>query len=173
MRNKDSEIVLEYTNRRYIEDYIIENQKYLYRIAFSYVKNKDDALEIVQNTIYKALSFSKKIRDLNSIKPWITKILINSCFDFLNKRCKGIFNDELVDSVEDNNDSILDKIVLKYALDNLPLKLRTIIVLRFFEDFKIKDISNILDMKENTVKTNLYKALKILKINLEEEGISV
>ncbi len=38
MNSKDSEIVLEYTNRRYIEDYIINNQKYLYRIAFSYVK---------------------------------------------------------------------------------------------------------------------------------------
>ena len=37
----------------------------------------------------------------------------------------------------------------------------------------LKDISNILDMNENTVKTNLYKALKILKINLEEEGINV
>lgn len=173
MTSKDSEVVLEYTNRRCIEDYIIKNQKYLYRIAFSYVKNKDDALEIVQNTIYKSISSSRLIRDLNLIKPWITRILINSCFDFLKKRCKSIVNDEVFDSVEDNNACILDKIILKNALDNLPLKLKTIIILRFFEDFKIKDISNILDMKENTVKTNLYKALKILKINLEEEGISV
>ena len=69
MNSKDSEIVLEYTNRRYIEDYIINNQKYLYRIAFSYVKNKDDAFEVVQNTIYKSLSSSRLIKDLNSVKP--------------------------------------------------------------------------------------------------------
>ena len=173
MNSKDSEIVLEYTNRRYIEDYIINNQKYLYRIAFSYVKNKDDAFEVVQYTIYKSLSSSRLIKDLNSVKPWVTRILINTSFNFLKKRYRDITNDEVFDSVEDCNVSVLDKIILKNALENLPIKLKTIVILRFFEDFKIKDISNILDMNENTVKTNLYKALKILKINLEEEGINV
>ena len=113
------------------------------------------------------------IKDLNSVKPWVTRILINTSFNFLKKRYRDITNDEVFDSVEDCNVSVLDKIILKNALENLPIKLKTIVILRFFEDFKIKDISNILDMNENTVKTNLYKALKILKINLEEEGINV
>ncbi len=58
-------------------------------------------------------------------------------------------------------------------MDKLSPKLKAIIILRFFEDFKIKDIANILDMNESTVKTNLYKALRILKINLKEDLVSV
>lgn len=159
-----------YLKRKNIENYVIENQKYMYRIAISYTKNEDDALEIVQNTIYKALSFSNSLKDTNLIKHWVTRILINNCFDHLKRNKKLILVDEIFEEIE-GNDNILDKILLENAMNNLPPKLKIIIILRFFEDFKIKEISEILDMKENTVKTNLYKALKILKINLEEDFI--
>lgn len=173
MDEKDSEVVVEYLKRKRLEEYLIENQKYLYRIAFSYVKNTDDAFEIVQNTIYKSLSSIKLLKDINSLKPWVTRILVNNCFDFLKSNSKIILSDEVFEKTNDDNKNILDKIVLKKALDKLSPKLKIIIILRFFEDFKIKDISQVLDMKENTVKTNLYKALKILKINLGEDLANV
>lgn len=173
MDEKDSEVVVEYLKRKRLEEYLIENQKYLYRIAFNYVKNTDDAFEIVQNTIYKALSSIKSLKDINSLKPWVTRILVNNCFDFLKSNSKIILSDEVFEKTNDDNKNILDKIVLKKALDKLSPKLKIIIILRFFEDFKIKDISQILDMKENTVKTNLYKALKILKIDLGEDLANV
>ncbi len=173
MGTQKSRESLDFSNRIYLETYIINNQEYLYRLAYSYVKNKDDAFEIVQNTIYKSLSSIETIHDINSIKPWITKILINSCFDFIKKNSKMVVKDEVFDSIEDNNGQILDKLVLKDAIDKLPTKLKSIIILRFFEDFKIKDISRILDINENTVKTNLYKALKILKVDLKEDCMDV
>ncbi len=173
MDERDSEVVLEYLKRKQLEEYLIDNQKYLYRIAFSYVKNKDDAFEIVQNTIYKALSSIKSLKDTKLMKPWITRILINNCFDFIRGSKKIVLNDEIFDTTDGEELNVLDKIVLEKAMDKLAPKLKTIIILRFFEDFKIKDISQILDMKENTVKTNLYKALKILKINMEEDLANV
>ena len=151
MDEKDSEVVVQYLKRKRLEEYLIENQKYLYRIAFSYVKNTDDAFEIVQNTIYKSLSSIKLLKDINSLKPWVTRILVNNCFDFLKSNSKIILSDEVFEKTNDDNKNILDKIVLKKALD----------------------ISQVLDMKENTVKTNLYKALKILKINLGEDLANV
>lgn len=164
---------VEYLKRRALEDFIIENQKYLYRVAFSYVKSKDDAFEIVQNTIYKSLSSVKFIKDLNLLKPWITKILVNNCFDFFKYNRKFILSDEILKESSEDNSRVLDKIVLKKAMDKLSPKLKAIIILRFFEDFKIKDIAQILEMNESTVKTNLYKALKILKINLKEDLVNV
>lgn len=58
---------------------------------------------------------------------------------------------------------------LKSAMDKLPAQYKTLIVLRYFEDLKIKDIAEILDENINTVKTRLYRALDFLKIELEED----
>lgn len=58
---------------------------------------------------------------------------------------------------------------LKKSLDELPLKYKEVIILRYFEDIKIEDVANILGLNINTVKSRLYKALKILKLNLENE----
>ena len=57
---------------------------------------------------------------------------------------------------------------LYHAMDLLEPKLKMIIILRFFEDMKIEEIAKITKTNTNTVKTRLYKALKILKINMEE-----
>ena len=173
MSSNEVNVSVEYLKRRALEDFIIENQKYLYRIAFSYVKSKDDAFEIVQNTIYKSLSSVEYIKDLNLLKPWITRILVNNWIDFFKYNKKFILSDEILKESAEDNSHILDKIVLKNAMDKLSPKLKAIIILRFFEDFKIKDIAQILEMNESTVKTNLYKALKILKINLKEDLVNV
>lgn len=169
MQEKESELSAEHLKRKYLEDYLIENYKYLYSIALNYVKNRDDALEIVQNTIYKSLVSIKSLKDVKSMRAWVSRILINNCFDFLKSSNKVMLSECIFDQTNDYNKNILDKIVLKKAIDKLPSKLRLIVILRFFVDFKIKDISHILNMKENTVKTNLYKALGMLKINLGED----
>jgi len=57
---------------------------------------------------------------------------------------------------------------LQRALDNLPEKYRTIVVLRYFEDLKIDEIAEILNENVNTVKTRLYKSLEILRVKLSE-----
>ena len=168
MENNYSEIVSNYFRRKGLENFLVDNQKYLYRIAFSYVKNKDDTLEIVQNTIYKSIASVGSLKNIECIKAWVTRILINECFDFLKKVNKIIFVDEVLDDFNVDNFT-LNKIMLRQALDKLSTNLKTIVVLRFFEDFKIKDIAKIMDMNENTVKTNLYKALKILKLDLKED----
>lgn len=166
MNENKCDIIDEDLKRKYLEVYLIENQKYLYRIAFSYVNNVDDAFEIVQNTIYKSLNHIKSLKDVNALKSWVSRILINSCFDFLKYNSKIILAEEIFENINDDNKNILDKIILKKAMDKLSYKLKMIIILRFFKGLKIKDISQILNMKENTVKTNLYKALNKLKIDL-------
>ena len=58
---------------------------------------------------------------------------------------------------------------LKQALDHLPEKYRTVIILRFFEDLKIEEIAEILNENTNTIKTRLYKALEKLRLQLRDK----
>ena len=72
---------------------------------------------------------------------------------------------EVDDLVDYDNYEDID---LQRALDQLPEKYRTIIILRYFEDMKIGDIAQILGENENTIKTRLYNALAKLKISISE-----
>ncbi len=153
-----------------IADYIVANQDNHYRLAYSYVKNVDDALDIVQDSIYKAISAKDSLKDSSYLKTWFYRILINSALDFLRKHKKIVVIDE--ETMSGLDSGTIDKyqnLDLQRALDELPDYYRSIIVLRYFEDLKIKEVAEILDVNINTVKTHLYKALKTLRIQMQDE----
>ncbi len=70
----------------------------------------------------------------------------------------------------DSQPNISEYIDLYQALDKLPIKLKTVVLLRFFEDMKLEEIAQITCVNLSTVKSRLYKALKVLKINMEVEN---
>lgn len=71
-------------------EYIVENQAKLYRVAYCYVNNQDDALDVVQNAICKALENYCSLRNPDAIKTWLYRILVNESLNFIKKR-KGRF----------------------------------------------------------------------------------
>ena len=81
---------------------------------------------------------------------------------------KYVINNDL-----DLDDSIsydtYENIDLQKALDELPEKYKTIVILRYFEDMKISEIAQVLDENTNTIKTRLYKALDKLKLKLRDD----
>lgn len=153
-----------------LEDYIIKNEKVFYRLAYSYVKNTEDALDVVQESIYKAFISINSLKNFSYIKTWFFRIIVNVSLDFLRKRKREIATDE--EFLLSYDTGVVDQysdIDLKRALDILPGKYRSIIILRFFEDLKLDEIAEILDENVNTVKTRLYKALQMLRISLDDE----
>ena len=68
-----------------IAQYVTENSASFYRIALSYTRNHDDALDIVQEAVYKALKSSHSLREPQYIKTWFHRILINTAIDTLRK----------------------------------------------------------------------------------------
>ncbi|OJV65872.1 MAG: hypothetical protein BGO41_08005 [Clostridiales bacterium 38-18] len=153
----------EYTKQ--LEEYLLEKRNAHFRLAYSYVKNDEDAWDILQDAIVKALRAIHKHQYPEYINSWFYRILINACLDFLRKRKRFISIEET--DLETAIDHYQD-LDLQQALDNLPTELKTIIILRYFEDQKIGDIAKILDLNENTVKTKLYRSLKLLRMDLEE-----
>ncbi|MBD8006292.1 RNA polymerase sigma factor [Bacillus norwichensis] len=149
---------------------INDHKEDFYRLAFSYVKNKEDALDIVQESIKKALVSIETIKDPESIKSWFYKIVVRTAIDFLRKQKKlTLADDQTIEFLSAGKEDAYKDIDLHNALDELPLPYKTVIILRFFEDLKLEEIAEIVDENINTVKTRLYRGLKLLRISITEE----
>ena len=148
----------------------------LYKIAFAYLKNEQNSLDAVSETIYKAYKNIDKLKRREFFNTWIIKILINSCKNIL-KDDKVIYIDEYDKTKKDNLDiletdfKLAINIDLYNAIDKLNNKFKSIVILKYLEDMTIGQISEVLDLPEGTVKVYLRRALGLLKIELGEESV--
>lgn len=155
--------------RQQVAEYVLKNKDGYYRLAYSYVKNVEDALDIVQESIYKAFSSIDSLENPVYVKTWFYRIVVNTSMDFLRKQKKVItVGEEFLTTLDIGNVDDYENFDLKKAMEALPERYRCLIILRFFEDLKIGEIAKILGQNANTVKTQLYKALKRLHIKMDE-----
>ena len=152
--------------RKLVEEFINENIERAYRFALTYMKNQQDAEDVVSESIIRALKASDSIKDIKNIKTWFFKIISNTAINDIRKKQKVVplMSIENEDMYEDSY-NISD---VNEMIEKLPREYTDVSILRYFEDMKIKDISEVLGINENTVKTRLYKALKLLKADMEE-----
>ncbi|MEG0772484.1 sigma-70 family RNA polymerase sigma factor [Clostridium sp.] len=150
-----------------LQNLINVDKQRLYRIAFMYVKDEQDALEIVQEAVYKAFINIKKLKKVEFFNTWITKIIVNSSLDCIKKRNKLTYIEGQEELYKSGTEDI-EYIDLYEAVDSLQGLYKTVIILKYFEDLKIKDIARILDISESNVKNYLHKALNRLRIELKE-----
>lgn len=134
---------------------IEENLKSIYRVAKGILNSEDDIEDAIQNTILKAYSNIKSLKNDELFKTWLMKILINECNKIYNFNKKCISLDKVIE--EQYNDKY-ENLDLKIAVDSLPEELRLVIVLFYFEDLKISQISEIIGIPEGTVKSRLSRA---------------
>lgn len=148
-----------------------ENKNQFYKIAYSYVHSEDDALEVIQESVYKGYLGLSTVKERKYLKTWFTRILIRVAIDMQRQKKRVFVNEEMalkekqIFTLEKDSDMKMD---MERALNSLNEDERTIIVLKYFEDKKFDEISEILEKPVGTVKTLLYRALKKLKVNFEE-----
>ncbi|MEG1255324.1 sigma-70 family RNA polymerase sigma factor [Clostridium sp.] len=142
-------------------------EKDLYRVAIAMVKNDDDALDCIQDTILKAYENIDKLNHENYFKTWIIKILINKCNDIIskNKRFISLFHANSEPSYSDN----FDQVEIQEVIDKLDDTLKLLITLYYYEDMSIKEISESLHIPKGTIKSRLSRARGQLKSMLDEE----
>lgn len=152
---------------------ISQQKEMLYRTAYAYVKNREDALDIVGDTVFKAYKSMRKLRDPAFFKTWLTRILINCSLDHIKKHGKVILMEEseipLPSRQMDRNPEYLD---IYRAMDMLDDKCRTVIILKYFQDLTISQISVIMQCPQGTIKTYLHRALKNLRFELKEDWLN-
>ena len=148
------------------ERILTDNYEKYYRLAYSYMRNEDDALDVVQESAYRAIRDCGKVKNKDYLSTWIYRIVVNTALDLLRKKKKETLTEELPEiPVEDQ----YQETELRTILNQLDHKSKTIIILRYFEDLKLEDIADILGDNLNTVKARLYRSPKKLRLNLEAE----
>ena len=147
--------------------YLVENQARFYRLAYSYLKNREEALDAVQTAVCRALEKQDGLRDAGAIRTWFTRILVNACMDQLRQRKRvTLVPPEALDAGS-YEDPLPEDGSLARRVDALPPEVATIVKLRFYEDLSLKEISAVTGVSLSTVKTRLYTGLKKLRVSLE------
>ena len=136
----------------------------LYKIARTRL-NLDDACDAVQETIIKIYKSLNKLSKLSSFKSWMIKILINECNDIYKK---NVSQSALSYEMFENETNFIEDKVDNYNFDSLIKVLeyeeRIIVILYYLEGYKTREISKILNINHNTVRSRLLRA----KIKIKE-----
>lgn len=165
-----------------IVTYIVEHQQNFYRLAYSYARNQEDALDIVQNAICKALENYESLRLTAALRSWFYRILINESLAFIKRhkrevRCgdaSWILEESQALAYRTGTDFHTTEPgaeALYEEIGNMPFELQHIIKLHYFEDMTLQEVSETLDINLNTVKARLYRGLKKLKLRMKENEI--
>ncbi len=153
----------------------------IYGYALFMMKNKMDADDITQEVFIKIW---QKIDQFNflSAKAWIYRTTHNLCIDYIRKHKNAgnvfVYSDEMVSNLSadeygrENPDNAahinLMKDELKVAIQRLPENLRSVLILYEIQNLKYREIEKVLDMPLNTVKVNLMRARKKLRMELNK-----
>jgi RNA polymerase sigma factor (sigma-70 family) len=162
---------------------IEEHGEYLIRLAYMYVKNWSTAEDIVQEVFVSYYQKSNQFENRSSLKTYLAKITVNKCHDHLRswKNKVHLYSNMVQAKTIQNKHSSTEQIVIEKhdsnvllkEIFNMSLKYRDVILLYYYQEFTIAEISNILGCSENTVKTRLSRAKSILKNKLTESQMEV
>lgn len=148
------------------ERMLIDNYDKYYRLAYSYVQNEQDALDIVQESAYRVIKDLNQLKERDYLSTWIYRIVIHNAIDSLRKKKRETVSLLEVELIHEDQYQEEDPLSLLSSLED---KDRALVILKYLEDWKLEEISEIMEMNISTVKSRLYRALKKLKVILEPE----
>ncbi len=154
-----------------IDEVFAEYSDMVFRLAFSHVKTRADALDICHEVFMRYIKRNMIFENEEHRKKWLVKATVNCCKSFFHsswyrRRVSAEEYDEVSQSPFEAFDVRAD---VHQALSKIPKKYRTVIHLFYFEEMSTRDISNLLDIKESTIKSQLSRARNMLKELLKGE----
>ena len=140
---------------------ILQMERLLYRVAWSYLNNLPDVEDAVQETLVKAWRNREKLRDSQQFRPWICRILINQCRDMIREhKRKSFFS---LENVADQLQYQDNQLALLEIVQGLSPDLRVVMTLYYVEDYTTAEIARMLHIPVGTVKTRMRSARKQLR----------
>lgn len=146
---------------------IFQHKIQLYKIAYTYFKNEQDALEAVQETTCRAYQNIKKLKNAQYFKTWLIRILINYCIDEQRKRKK--LSPLTIEAIAPDIGFDEYRAEIEDLIYHLKPEYRQVLILKYFEDLTLRDIAEIMERPEGTIKTWLNKGLESLRLMLSKE----
>lgn len=131
----------------------------MYKVARAYLKNDEDAADAISETILACYEKLDTLKQDRYFRTWLTRILINKCKDILRRPLEIPFEDDRENGCICDEISNREWLDLLYRMDE---KYRTVLLLYYVEGFKIREISQILELKVSTVQTRLARGRQAL-----------
>ena len=156
----------------------------LYRFAYRYMHNADDAHDVVQQTFIKVHRNLESLDNPERFSPWIYKITLNLCRDELRRKTRSsqIFVSEdstdihapefVSQTTHSQNHAFERQEIIDRALRYLSDEQKTVLLMKEFQGLKFREIAEVLDISENTAKSRLYYALKAMHKTFEKMNIN-
>lgn len=156
--------------------YVLENQDKCYRLAYSYVQNKDSALDVVQNAICQALEKCWGLKNPQAIRTWFYRIVVNEALQYIRKHNREVtiqpqqmleesYQEKGFEKADEEGGDVYRRVC------SLPEEMKTVVMLRFYEELSLQEIAQVTGANLNTVKSRLYAALRKLEKSLKEEVV--
>jgi len=159
----------------------------IYHLAYRMLHNAQEAEDVVQETFLKLYANLHRFDESQKFSTWIYRIGTNLCIDRLRKR-KANYSLDADVSEGDGNDwhtmlasdgrtpeeeLLLSETqrLIRRAIDALPEKYRSAVILRYLHDLSLQEIGEILDMPVTTVKTRVHRGREYLRRRLEKESL--
>lgn len=156
----------------YMESVLTNYAASLIKLAFTYVKNRADAEDIVQDVFVSLIRREDGFENKDHEKAWLMRVTMNKCKNHLNSswiKRSAPLEEEVSFYLDEEENEVLEAVL------RLPEKYRSVIHLYYYEEYSIQEIASILNKKPATIGTCLARGRKLLKSKLaggfvDEEG---
>ncbi|WP_221568420.1 sigma-70 family RNA polymerase sigma factor [Alkalihalobacillus sp. TS-13] len=144
----------------------------LYRTAYLYVKNQDDALDVVQETAYRSFKKINTLKNPQYLKTWLIKITMSCAIDLLRKNQKVIhLNPKYTEFIRTKDEDLPLAISLRELIETLNENEKQIVLLKYYYGYKLNEIADIVDAPLGTVKSVLYRGLDKLRKKVNRDDV--
>ena len=143
--------------------------KDLYRLAYYYLGNPQDAEDVVSETVLRAYEKFSSLRNEEAFRPWIFKILVNQCNSFLRKYISHK-TEELTTELKTDQE-LGDTVIVNEMLAVLSEEERKIVALAVFGGYKGEEIAKMMHARHSTIRSKYRRALKKLEKSLLAEEV--
>jgi len=167
-------------NRRAMNQLFGEWYPKVYSLAYRYFNDEFQAAEVSQQTFVSIHKSLGQLRDPQAFKAWLFRTAVNCCHSQARKRSRQPETTNVLSVVENLsgpatpyqtlNQKEKSQIVLN-ALQKIPAEQREVIVMKEYEGMKFREIAEVLELSENTVKSRLYYGLKAMRKLLEDSRV--
>ena len=142
-------------------------QQSLYRVAASYLRGEADRLDAVCEAVARAWEKRGTLRDERLFATWLTRILIRECVNIQRRQRRTVPVETLPEQAqEDDSDAVRS---LREAMETLPQRQRTMVVLHYMEDYDVREVARIMGTTRGAVCAGLSRAREALRRRIGED----